>query len=164
YATAGTYNVHAQILDSSSGSDVWTDLDSAQITVAAQPLANPPVAKVTASASAVNINGAITFDAAGSHAADGSLVTYLWNFNDGFTATGAHVTHQFVIQGQGIVALIVTDKRGARSVATSNVLVAPALTTSASSMQPGDTVSFDASQYAPPPGQGPTVSSFTWNF
>ena len=47
YAAPGTYNVHAQILDSSSGSDIWTDLDSAQITITAAPVANPPVTKVT---------------------------------------------------------------------------------------------------------------------
>jgi len=164
YAAPGTYNVHAQILDSSGGSDIWTDLDSAQITITAAPVANPPVTKVTASATAVNVNGTISFDASGSRATDGSQLTYLWNFNDGNTATGAHVSHQFVIQGQGIVALIVTDKRGGRSVATTNVLVAPELTASASSVQTGDTVSFDTSANVPPPGQGPTVSSFTWSF
>src|SRR5258708_2765825 len=47
YAAPGTYNVQAQILDSSGGSDIWTDLDSAQITITAAPVANPPVTLVT---------------------------------------------------------------------------------------------------------------------
>jgi PKD repeat protein len=164
FAAAGIYNVHVQIQDPKTPGGDWPDIDSAQITVVAAPVASPPVAKVTASATVVNVNGTITFDASGSHAADGSQLTYLWNFNDGQTAAGPHVSHQFVLQAQSIVALIVTDKRGGRSVATTNVLVAPELTASASAVQTGDTVSFDVSAYVPPPGQGPTVSSFTWSF
>lgn len=163
FAAAGTYNVRAQILDTSGGASTWTDLDSAQITVIGAALANAPTAKVTASATAVPIGGSITFDATGSRAADGGKLTYLWNFNDGSTDTGPRVTHTFAIQGQGIVALIVTDSRGARSVATSNLLVAPELTASATSVQSGAAVSFDATQSAPPPGQG-APAGFTWNF
>jgi PKD repeat protein len=164
YAQAGTYNVHSQIYDDTTGA--WTDLDSAQITVIPSAFSNTPVAQFTASTQVVAVNGTITFDASGSHAADGSQLTYQWNFNDGSTATGSHVTHTFAIQGQGLIALIVSDKRGARSVTTTTVvIVSQLMNASETTAAPGDTVSFDATQalqYSLPSGD-PHVQ-FTWNF
>ena len=158
YAKAGAYNVHAQIYDTTTSS--WTDLDSAAIHVIPAAIANPPVAHITASAAATTVNGSITFDATGSHAADGSAVTYLWNFNDGNTATTAKATHTFTTPGQGLVALIVTDSRGARTVATTNILIATGtLDASASAVAPGTTVNFDASQSG-----GTPFPSYSWDF
>lgn len=168
YAKAGTYSVHAQILDTTTNK--YTDLDSAQITVITAAQANPPTAKITASGSIVSPGGSITFDAGNSQAADGSKLTYLWNFNDGSTATGAHVTHTFAIPGHGIVALIVTDAHGATSVATINIAVLstyPVASVSASSLNviPGSTVSFDASKSTPVKDQpGDRLTSYSWDF
>lgn len=168
YAAAGDFSVHSQIFDTTS--QQWTDMDSAQIHVIAQALPNPPVAKATSSVYAVAIGGSITFDATGSHALDGSKLTYSWNFNDGITATGAHVSHTFAIPGSGIVALVVTDGRGARSMATVNVLVAQelpqaSLTASEKFVQVGATVSFDASaSVAPTLPAGDTLVKYAWDF
>jgi PKD repeat protein len=168
FNAAGTFNVHAQIFDASSGA--WTDLDSAQIAVIPAPLADAPVAKLTASATAVAIGGSVTFDATGSRAKVGSNVSYLWNFNDGSTATGQHVTHTFAIAGKGIVALIVTDGRGARSVATSDILVVDQLPTAkisadTTSVNAGGTVNFDASQsVAPTTPQNDAIVQYKWSF
>ncbi len=164
YAQAGTYNVHSQIYDDSTAS--WTDLDSATVTVIPAAIPNPPLAKLTASTPVVAVNGSITFDASGSRSSDSSPLTYQWNFNDGNTATGPRVTHTFAIQGSGLVALIVTDKRGARSVVTTTVVIVTTLmSASETSAAPGDTVSFDAGaalQQALPPGD--THVQFTWSF
>lgn len=158
FAAAGAYNVHAQIYDTTSSS--WTDLDSAAIHVIAAAVANPPVAHITASANATAINGSVTFDASGSHSSDGSPVKYLWNFNDGQTATTAKVTHTFAIPGQGFVALIVTDGRGARSVATTNILIASgALSASVTTATPGTAVNFDATQSG-----ASAFPSYSWDF
>ena len=158
FASAGAYNVHSQIYDTTTSS--WTDLDSAAIHVIAAAIANPPVAHITASASATTVNGSVSFDATGSHASDGSAVTYLWNFNDGTTATTAKVTHTFSTPGQGFVALIVTDARGARTVATTNILIASGtLDTSASAVSPGVAVNFDATQSG-----GVPFPSYSWDF
>jgi len=73
YARAGTYNVHVQIFDTTSAS--WTDLDSAQISILATPLPNPPIAKASASTHAIPVGGSVTFDAGGSRAQDGSALT-----------------------------------------------------------------------------------------
>ena len=168
YGAPGDYSVHSQILDTTS--QLWTDMDSAQIHVIAQALPNPPVAKATSSVYAVALGQPITFDATGSHAQDGSNVTYLWNFNDGTTATTPHASHAFAIPGSGVVALTVTDGHGARNTATVNVLVAPelpqaALTASQRSAPVGATVSFDASQsVAPTQPAGDQLVKYTWDF
>lgn len=168
FAKPGTYNIHSQIFDTSS--NAWTDLDSAQITVIAVAPPNPPVAQITASATIVSPGDSITFDATGSHAADNSKLTYLWNFNDGSTATGPHVTHPFAISGHGIVALIVKDTHGAIGVASVNIAVlstfpAAKVSASALSINPGGSVSFDASKSTAPQDQpGDRIVSYSWDF
>ena len=171
YAKAGTYNIHAQIFDTIS--NAWTDVDSAQITVIPAALPNPPVAQIaqpSAALTTVSPGGSITFDATGSHAAVGSKLTYFWNFNDGSTATGQQVTHTFAVTGYGIVALIVTDTRGAIGVATANIAVLstfPAANVSASalSVSPGSTVSFNASKStAPQDLPGDRIVKYVWDF
>jgi PKD repeat protein len=166
YGAAGTYNVASYILSDGT----WTLFDSAQIDVASSALPNPPVAKITASGTAVAQSGALTFDATGSHAVVGSSLTYLWNFNDGGTATGVHVSHTFTIQGKGFVALIVTDSRGAKTVATSNIVVVPELPTakiapSATTLAVGEQVTFDASgSAAPATPPNDALTQYIWNF
>jgi PKD repeat protein len=168
FGAAGSYNIYSQIYDTSSNE--WTDLDSAQIHVIAALQANPPIAKATTSATSIEIGADVTFDATGSQAADGSTLTYLWNFNDGETATGAKVTRKFGAPGKGFVALIVTDKRGAKAVATIDVVIVPelpkaALSVSATTVAVGETVSFDASRSSPPSNPpGDTLIRYQWDF
>lgn len=168
FGVAGTYNVYAQIYDTSSNG--WTDLDSAQIHVIGSLPANPPTAKATSSATSIEIGTDVTFDATRSQSADGSALTYLWNFNDGETATGAKVTRKFGAPGQGFVALIVTDKRGAKAVATIDVVIVPelpkaSLSVSATTATVGQTVNFDASRSSPPSNPpGDTLIRYQWDF
>jgi PKD repeat protein len=166
YLNAGTYNVESDILSDGT----WTFFDSSQIKVLPSAFSSPPVAKATASTHIIGLSGKITFDATGSHSADGSSLTYLWNFNDGSTATGSHVTHTFGIVGKGIVALIVTDDRGARSVATVNVQIVEQLPTAAVSASlttigTGNSVTFDASGSTPPgTPAGDQIVKYAWSF
>jgi PKD repeat protein len=169
FTKAGRYAVRSQIWD--SGSNAWTDFDSSWIDVSPSALANPPVARGTASATAVVQGGKITFDATGSHAVVGSHVTYEWNFNDASTASGIHVTHEFDITGKGFVALIVTDDRGARSVARIDiaVLTDPSqvptanLTSTTSNPVTGSPVAFDASG-STPDSVGDNIVQYNWDF
>jgi PKD repeat protein len=169
FARPGTYNVRLANFDDTQ-QDWNPDFDSAQITVVASEPGNPPVAKITASAPSVALAGTVSFDAAGSHSQDGSPLTYTWNFNDGATATGAHVSHAFVLTGSSFVTLIATDGRGARSVATASIVVAPELpsvfvTASDSAVPAGGTITFDASRSTPPSQpQGDTLVKYVWDF
>lgn len=172
YAHAGTFNVHLQTYNSFT--NTWDDIDSAQIQVIGAALPNPPIARATATATAVVANkDTITFDATGSRALVGTHLTYLWNFNDASTATGPHVTHQFGLTGSSFVVLIVTDDRGARSLATINIGVVSdpqqiptaSLSASTTSPQVGQQATFDASQSAPASEPaGDQLVKYAWDF
>lgn len=166
YAKSGTYNVFTYIPGDPE------PFDSAQITVLAASFANPPVAVIHASATAVAAGDKVTFDASGSHSLVGSSLTYSWNFADGDTATGAQVTHTFsgAKLGKSFVSLIVKDSRGAVTVATSPIVVVQQLptaqlTASSSTLATGQTVTFDASgSSAPSVPPNDQLTSYTWNF
>ncbi|HKS69243.1 MAG TPA: PKD domain-containing protein, partial [Ktedonobacterales bacterium] len=110
--------------------------------------------------------------ASGSHAADGSSLTYAWNFADGDTATGARVTHTFsgAKLGKSFVSLIATDSHNEWTVATSPIVVvqklpSAQLTASSSTLATGQTVTFDASgSSAPSVPPNDQLTSYTWNF
>ena len=168
FTKSGTFYVGSWIWDTTSKS--WSSFDSAQIHIVASIPSNPPVAKVTSSALVIDASQSATFDAAGSHATDGSKLKYFWNFNDSTTGSGQHIVHQFPLNGSTFVALIVTDDRGAQSMATVNITIqahTPTASMSASDLEidAGDAISFDASQSAPPQGvSGEAITKYVWNF
>ena len=85
-------------------------------TTLAPPTANPGGPYAAAS------NTAITFDGSQSASADGSALTYDWNFGDGTAhGTGVAPTHAYAANGVYTVSLVVTDGAGTPS--------APATTT-----------------------------------
>jgi PKD repeat protein len=53
-----------------------------------------------------------TFDGSTSYDPDGSIVSYLWDFGDGTTATGAVVQHTYAIADTYYVSLTVQDDKG----------------------------------------------------
>ncbi|MFI5274191.1 MAG: PKD domain-containing protein [Ktedonobacterales bacterium] len=166
YAKPGTYAVFSFIPGDPE------PFDSANITVIATPFTNPPVAAIQASATAVAAGTQVSFDASGSRALAGGSLTYSWNFADGDTASGVKVTHTFTGAkfGKSFVSLIVTDSRGARSVATSPIIVVQqlpkaALAASSTDLGTGENVTFDASQSsAPTVPPGDQLASYTWSF
>jgi PKD repeat protein len=70
-----------------------------------------PFSVATLDRETINQGEAITFDASGSYD-DGQIVSYFWDFGDGTTATGPHVTHTFANEGVYVVVLTVTDNQG----------------------------------------------------
>jgi len=165
YATPGTYTVVVSVYEPVSGQ--WGVFDNAIMKVISAPFANPPVAKARAVTSTViGVGGKISFDATGSHAADGSTATYQWNFGDNSVATGLKVTHQFNQAGRGFITLTVTDARGAKTIAQVSVVIIevaqPAkVTVSPTSGAVGAQFLFDASQTQPPADQPDAVA---WDF
>lgn len=65
-----------------------------------------------------------TGDGSGSSDTDGSIVSYVWNFGDGFTATGLTASHTYAAAGTYTVSLTVTDDDGATDTATGMISVA----------------------------------------
>lgn len=164
YKSAGSYAVHTSIYDTVTKS--WIDFDSATITVLAKSWDNPPIAKATSDKTLVAIGDTVTFDATGSKAQVGSIVSYTWNFGDTQEGEGPHITHTFTIAGKAQVTLMVKDSRGALSTASVPIQVAQSipkvhLQTSATSAQVGQDITFDAQVQAQP---GDPITKYIWDF
>jgi PKD repeat protein len=169
YTKPGTYDVHLGIVDPKNSQNSDPNFDSSQITIAAQPYTNPPVAVAKGSAHYVQVGGTVTYDATGSHSLDGGPLTYTWNFGDAQTTAGPHVTHTFSRLGKGNVALIVQDDQGNRSYALVPVFVAAQLptakaTASATHVTVGTSIHFDASASQPTDQPGDEILNYQWDF
>ena len=130
----------------------------------------PPIA----SFSAVPLQGVapldVTFDASGSSDADGTIVSYAWQFGDGQTGSGVTVQHTYAEPAAYTARLTVTDDAGATGSAQRTITVTDAdgnvPPTAAFTATPGEgqaplTVTFDASASQASAG---TIVSYVWDF
>jgi len=65
----------------------------------------------------------VSFDAGRSYDSDGSIVSYSWDFGDGYFAAGRKVGHRYLTAGRYPVTLTVTDNLGLNGVARTFVTV-----------------------------------------
>jgi PKD repeat protein len=71
----------------------------------------PPVADAGPSIEAW-VNEVVAFDASGSTDVDGYIVTYYWDFGDGYTSSAVAPSHSYPVSGDYTVYLEVTDNDG----------------------------------------------------
>lgn len=99
-----------------SGSSLATSVPAQSVTLYVIPSGTPNSAP-TAMASATPTSGIaplpVSFSAAGSSDADGSIASYAWNFGDGASGSGASTSHTYAAAGAYTATLTVTDDRGA---------------------------------------------------
>ena len=95
--------------------------------------ATPPVAMASATPTSGTAPLSVAFSATGSKDADGSIVSYSWNFGDGSTAASANPTHTYQTAGNYKAVLTVTDNRGATGTASVVISVNPVQALSAPS-------------------------------
>ena len=110
----------------------------------------------------------VQFDASSSV---GNIVSYTWNFGDGSSATGIHVTHAYSLAGQYTVTLTIKDDRG--DIATSDPKIGAiavgantdpvaAFSVSPTTVIAGTPANFNAS--ASKAANGHQIVSYDWDF
>ena len=122
YETPGTYTVTLTVTDN----DGATASDTLVVTATGAPVNQPP----TAVLNATSITGAApfttSFNSTGSSDADGTIVSWLWNFGDGTTSTAANPgSKTYAAAGTYPVSLTVTDDDGATATDSVTITVTP---------------------------------------
>jgi PKD repeat protein len=163
YATAGTFLLKLKVTDNQGA----VGNDSTLVTVNG-PTNQPPVA-VAGSAKSAQVGQSVSFDGTASHDADGTIVSWDWDFGDGSAhATTATASHAYTSAGTYIARLTVTDDKGATG--TDNVAVnvgAPgnqnpvANAGGNKSGLVGQSMALDGSASHDPDG---TIASWDWDF
>lgn len=90
-----------------------------------QPIVEFQVSPYFVHPNTIPVNETIQFDASASFDTDGEIVAYRWNFGDGATAEGEHVTHTYTSSGVYWVSLVCEDNDGKQAVKKVSVSVLP---------------------------------------
>ncbi len=107
----------------------------------------PPVAAIAVTPSTTGFVGDVfTFDGSGSSDTDGSVVSWNWDFGDGYTATGVNVAHSYQAKMAFTVTLNVTDDLGAWNEATVQILIVNTAPTIIAVSPGSSTVSLEVGQ------------------
>jgi len=134
------------------------------------PTNQSPIAIFTATPTSGIAPLEISFNASNSSDSDGSIVSYTWDFKDGYTGNGVTVNHTFSSIGSYNVLLTVTDGKGATDTTTKNITITETLSnqspiasftaTPTSGVAPL-AVSFNASSSSDSDG---SITSYAWDF
>jgi PKD repeat protein len=90
------------------------------ITVANQP----PIALFTVSPPPpVSLGQLLSFNASDSYDSDGSIISYIWDYDDSTSDSGVTTTYMYASPGLYLVTLTVTDDDGVSTSASQNVEV-----------------------------------------
>ncbi len=100
---------HAQIQDLMDPSSTPSNLEPEAALTAQPPRGEAPLS--------------VAFDASNSSDDDGTISSYVWDFGDGTSDTGALVSHDYQASGVFDVTVTVTDDDGATDVASTSVTV-----------------------------------------
>jgi len=82
-----------------------------------------PTANISVSAIRENVNTLINFNASESFDKDGTIESYIWDFNDGKSANGVNVNHKFYNPGIYKVKLTVKDNNGVSDEETVEIFI-----------------------------------------
>jgi PKD repeat protein len=157
YDAPGHYTVSLKVTNSSGATDTTTH----DIRIEARP-----VAIISAPATG-QVGQPITFNGSASTASNNPIRSYIWDFGDGSSASGATVSHTYSQAGGYLVRLTVTDDEGVTDSATQSIQISPSAPVPSAVIsilvpgQVGQPITFS--------GTGSTIStgsivSYAWNF
>src|SRR6185369_7072903 len=118
---AGSWTARVTVTDNQGA----TATASASVTVSSPPANQAPVARLTASPSSGTAPLAVRLDASASSDADGSIVSYRFDFGDGTSAgpQSSSVANHTYAAGSWTARVTVTDNQGAAATASASVTV-----------------------------------------
>jgi PKD repeat protein len=115
YLSAGTYTVSLRVTDDDGATATETD------SIIISPINLAPVSIISAPSS-VLVNETVTLDSVSTDS-DGTVVSYLWDFDDGTGSTAESPTKAWTTSGYYTVTLTVRDDDGASAVSSQRVTV-----------------------------------------
>ena len=119
YLSDGTFTVALTVTDDRGATH------TASTTATITPAPVPPTANAGGPYSGV-VGSVINFDGTASSDADGTIVTYAWDFGDGGVASGPSPSHTYSVDGGFTVTLTVTDNDGLTGVDSTSAAINPA--------------------------------------
>ena len=118
FSSIGSYNVELTVTDNEGTTDSITK------TITVTETSNQsPTASFTANPASGVAPLEVSFNASNSSDSDGSIVSYTWDFKDGYTGNGVTVNHTFNSTGSYNVGLTITDNEGATDSITKTITV-----------------------------------------
>ena len=102
YTSVGTYTATLTVSDG-------TDSDSQSVIISVTDAPQPPVAVINATPTSGYDPLFVEFDGSGSFDPNGDPLTYIWDFGDGNTGTGAMTSHTYTSVGPYTATLTVSD-------------------------------------------------------
>src|SRR6185503_1966220 len=120
---AGSWTARVTVTDNQGA----TATASASVTVTSPPANQAPVARLAASPSSGTAPLAVRLDASASSDADGSIVSYRFDFGDGTSAgpQSSSVANHTYAAGSWTARVTVTDNQGATATASASVTASP---------------------------------------
>ncbi|MEJ8473672.1 PKD domain-containing protein [Roseibium algae] len=159
FSEPGNYAVSLKVTDDTSVSNN-SSVDTVQVFVNAPPVADAGPDQAVALAEVVE------FDGSASNDPDGKIISYLWDFGDGTTATGETTTYAYAAPGTFEVRLTITDDSGTRSqtafdMASIRVNAPPVANAGPDQVVTASAVQFDGSASSDTDDQ---IERFEWDF
>ncbi|NKE70793.1 beta-propeller fold lactonase family protein [Candidatus Manganitrophus noduliformans] len=119
------------------------------------PAANAfPTARMTATPTVGPPPLTVRFDGSTSSDPDGVVSSYLWNFGDGASGTGAAIEHTYPAAGTYVATLTVTDEGGASAATQRSILVGADTSTLPRFAYAANSASNDVTMYTVDPASG----------
>jgi PKD repeat protein len=112
YSTPGQYTVRLVVKDNRDTTSEKTVLVSVLTGGQGASTAGIPHAHASAAPLSGQVPLFVTFDGSQSSDIGGTITDYYWNFGDGISWRGLHVSHTYTTPGAYTVRLIVTDNTG----------------------------------------------------